>query len=387
MNKLYVMDASKCLDQIHKETIKFIYIDPPYNTKAKHFEYNDDNDNWDFEMKKILSKAQDKLKEDGCIFISIDDNKLFELKLICDSIFSKKNYLGLFITRQATRSNSKHINTIHEYVLAYAKDKNKLKRFTVYRKDLDLYKPTINTLIKDVKTIFKNKGQKEANIYLNQCLKKLTLDENYSWIRNYNLVDENGEIFFAKDLSTPSKPFELIIAEINLKLPKLKTRGWSSKEKIIKLYNQNKLIFKGDRPYEKHFLYESEDNVMSIINFYSRQGTHDLDKLGLKDLFKTPKPVEMIKYLIQIATGDNDLVLDFFAGSGSTAQAVLELNHKEQTNRKFVLCQNKEKIKNNPKAIQKLKEYNLENEISNITYLRLEKLKELYNFEYEIIVE
>ena len=385
MNKLYIMEANDCLEKIENETISVIYIDPPYNTKSKNFEYNDDFTNWNEMIEILLRKSYFKLLEKGCIFISIDDNKLFELKLICDKIFGNSNYLGLFITKQATRSNSNHINTIHEYVLCYAKNKIKLKKFKIYRKDLPYYKKTINSLMTNVKEIFDKMGLKYAEVYLKNKIKELIKDESYSWIKNYNLIDENGEIFFAKDLSTPSKPKELYIEELDLKLPKLKTRGWSSEKKIKKLFTENRIMFKGERPYEKHYLYESQDNVMSILNFYSRQGKHDLDKLGLKDIFNTPKPVEMIKYLIKISSQNNDVILDFFAGSGTTAQAVIELNNEENTNRSFILCQNEEKIKNNKNAIKILRENKLEINISGITVLRLEKLKQFHKFNYEII--
>lgn len=331
------MEASDCLDSIKDNSIKTIYIDPPYNTGSNKFEYYDAHNNWNEMIEISLKKSKLKLKENGIIFISIDDNKMFELKLICDDIFGKENFLGLFITRQATRSNSKHINIIHEYILSYSKNKKKVKEFTVPRIELPMYKSILLQLIKNVKLKFKTAGREEAEKYLKIQIKKIVEDENFIWLKNYNLIDENGEIYFAKDLSVPSKPNRLEINEIGLILPKLKTRGWSSKDKIIKLYNENKLVFKGERPYEKHLLIESKDNAMSILNFYSRQGRHDLERLGLKNVFQTAKPVEMIKYLIRLTTENEDIVLDFFAGSGTTAQAIIELNNEEKTNRKFYL--------------------------------------------------
>ncbi|QDI64314.1 hypothetical protein FJM04_01600 [Ureaplasma parvum] len=95
----------------------------------------------------------------------------------------------------------------------------------------------------------------------------------------------------------------MIIEEIGLHLPKLKTRGWLSKEKISRLYKENKLVFKNNCPYEKHLLKESKDNAMSILPFYSRHGPHDLEKLlGLNHVFETAKLVNFIKYLISISS-------------------------------------------------------------------------------------
>ncbi|EGQ80812.1 type III restriction-modification system DNA methyltransferase [Fusobacterium animalis ATCC 51191] len=116
---------------------------------------------------------------------------------------------------------------------------------------------------------------------------------------------------------------------------------------------------------------------MSILNFYSRQGKHDLEKLGMGDMFSTAKPVELIKYLIKISSNKNDIILDFFAGSGTTAEAVLKLNKEENSERKFILCQIDEKILNNKKSIEKLKGYNYKNSIASITKLRLKKIRKI----------
>lgn len=83
-------------------------------------------------------------------------------------------------------------------------------------------------------------------------------------------------------------------------MPALKTRGWVSDNKFIKLYKENRLSFRDGRPYKKKYLIEAEDNVSSILNFYSRQGSEDLKRLGLNNLFDTPKPVELIKFLFRI---------------------------------------------------------------------------------------
>lgn len=115
-NQIYSMSAENFLPLVKSNTIKMIYIDPPYNTKSKSFEYNDDIENWDFFIKNLLEQSKHKLSDDGVIFISIDDNKMVDLRIIGDSIFGKTNFLGMFITKQATKSNAKHINTIHEYV-------------------------------------------------------------------------------------------------------------------------------------------------------------------------------------------------------------------------------------------------------------------------------
>ena len=389
MNKLYIMDAEKCLNKLPEKYFQTVYIDPPYNTQSKKFEYHDDYADWDVFIASKIRKTHKVLQETGVLFVSIDDNKLIELRLICNEIFGKDNFLGMFITRQATRSNAKHINTIHEYVVAYAKNKKKAPAFEIKRLDIPFYAEKLLPLMAEIKKAHKQNGVVFANNLLKKRLKDFEKLEYFSFLKNYSVVDENGEICFATDLSTPNgKPSELHIEEIMLHLPALKTRGWSSKEKFIQLFNENKLLFKQGRPYEKHLLSESKDNAMSILNFYSRQGKHDLAKWGMENTFSTAKPVELIKYLIKISQiSPHDKILDFFAGSGTTAQAVLECNKEDGGQREFVLCQIDEPIQNNSKAVDYLKQNGCSNQISEITNLRLKRLQHVFSFDYQKIIE
>lgn len=383
MNKLYIMDADNCLPMLSANSIQMVYIDPPYNTHSTNFEYHDSLMDWDCFMEKKLKLTLPLLKETGVLFISIDDNKLVELLTLCYRIFDKKNFLGIFITRQATRSNAKHVNTTHEYVVAFAKNKKNCPKFEIKRLSIPFYQKKLNPLINKIKKSFNDSGIEQANITLKQYLKEFENLDEFSWLKNYNIVDEQGEICFATDLSTPGEPNFLDIPEIGLTLQPLKTRAWSSKEKFIKLYHENKLIFKNNRPYEKHLLKDSTDSAMSLLNFYSRQGKHDLEKLDMGELFSTAKPVELIKYLIRIATPNHDdIVLDYFGGSGTTAQAVLECNDEDNTQKQFILCQIDEPIKQNPTAIDCLQKFNYPPNISSITQLRLEKLRDKFIFDY-----
>jgi adenine-specific DNA-methyltransferase len=329
-----------------------IYIDPPYNT-GNNFSYSDslkstENYSWIEFMETRLELARDILADDGVIFISIDDSELYELKILMDEIFGAQNFLGNFITRQAERSNSRFINTTHEYVLAYAKNVKFTKNFSVKRIDLPEFREKIMRISRKIKKDFRENGQKSAE----KLLRTEIRETGWSWLRNYNMVDENGEIFFAKDLSVPGDPNKIDLPEIGIHLEKLATRKWSSPQKFAKLAGENMLSWKNGRPYEKHFLRNSRDNVSSILSFYSRMGTNDLTKLGLRDLFDTPKPVELVKYLIRIATNEkrNAKILDFFAGSGTTGQAVYEINREDNKNHIFHLVQLDEKIRENAKS-------------------------------------
>lgn len=376
-NEIYIGDNLKVMNspvfEKYIEKIKMIYIDPPYNTKNQKC-YNDSStsDVWGTFMKERLIASKKLLKQDGVIFISIDDNEYANLKLICDDVFGKENFIGTFITQQAQRSNAKHINTVHEYIICYAKNKDKLHKFVINRMEIPEDKKMIEKLNREIKKIIELDGIEIANKKLKDIIKDYCYNYNISWLKNYSNVDENGNIYFSVDLSTPGKPRSVDIPEIGLKLEPLATRGWSSDKKFIQLYNENRLCFKDGRPYCKHYLYESEDNVPSILKFYSRQGTNDLKKLGIGNLFDTPKPVDMLKFLIRIATKKDDIVLDFFAGSGSLAQAVYEVNEEDSKNIKYVLIQLNEEVNSKSEVYKACKEYNIKPSVDQILKFRIE---------------
>ena len=322
--------------------VNFIYIDPPYNTKNT-FSYNDNNDEWTNDIYRRLEVAKEVLSKQGVIFISIDDSELSNLLYLCYKVFGKENYVGLFITKQAVRSNAKHINTIHEYVLCFCKEKKHLPKFYINRLEDPSEKDDILSIINRVKKA-KQKGADEAEKLLKKLIDDYVLKTGQTWIKNYSNVDEEGNIYFAKDLSTPGHPCSLDVDEIGLHLKPLRTRGWPKKEKVLKLHDEGRLAYKKGRPYVIEYLYEAVNNVTSILDFYSRQGTNDLKKLGLDGLFDTPKPVELIKFLIRCSQHENSIILDFYAGSGTTAQAAYEINREDNMAHNYILVQLDEKM-------------------------------------------
>ncbi|MBZ7975353.1 site-specific DNA-methyltransferase [Campylobacter sp. RM12637] len=378
-NKIFIGDNLKVLNskyfQNFKNNIQFIYIDPPYNTNTIKT-YNDNYIDWTEHIVPRLKLSKELLNDTGIICISIDDYEYANLKLECDKIFGKKNYIGTFITNQAMRSNAKFINIIHEYILMYAKDKSKAKLHKILRVEIPEQNVYIQFLIKEIKNIFIKDGQEEASKELKNLIKNIAAKDNMNWVKNYSNVDEDGNIYFAKDLSTPSNPRKVNIQKIGLFLNPLKTRGWVSDEKFISLYNENKLVYKNNRPYAKHYIDEATDNIVSKLNFYSRQGSNDLNNLGLRDVFENPKAVSMIKMLIDITTNTNDIVLDFYAGSGTTAQAVYELNKQKNKNIYYILVQNKEKVNEKSKSYKICKKLKIYPSIDNILFYRIKKYLE-----------
>ena len=371
-DNLLVMQHNKDFDQ-YGGKVSVIYIDPPYNTKTKK-SYNDKQarEEWLVFMKARLILGRYYLNSEGVIFISIDDNEYAYLKVLCDEVFGEQNCLGTFITKQSQRSNAKHINTVHEYILAYAKNKRSCKPFSVRRINTPEGKKIIDTVYGFAKECAEDKtlGLKAYRKKLNEYADKNGL----SWLKNYNYYNEFNEPFFATDLSTPGKPRTVDIPEIGLHLDSLPTRGWSSDEKFKELHEAGRLTFRDGRPYAVHYLYEAEDSAPSILDFYSRQGNEDMKRLGLDGIFDTPKPVNMLKYLLRITGVSEGIVLDFFAGSGSFCQAVEEVNKEDGKNLQCLLIQLDEDIELKTEAFERCLELGIEPNIPAVLEARLKKV-------------
>lgn len=383
IGKLVVGDSRQILN--HEDfiglrgSIRLIYIDPPYNTRSQK-SYRDDiaPEAWKQDMICALEALHCMLARNGAIFISIDDNEYANLKLICDDIFGKENFIGTFITRQAQRSNSRFINITHEYILCFARDKSALPSFAVRRMDIPEQRRIIVEISRRIGEVFTGDAR-AAEKALRNLVNQYCERHGISWLKNYNCVDSDGRIFFASDLSVPGKPRHVDIDEIDLHLAPLKSRSWASDAKFMELHEKGLLAFRKGRPYCKKFLLDACDNAPSVLNFYSRFGTKDLNKLGLRDLFDTPKPVELVKFLIRMMKLENgDCVLDCFAGSGTTGQAVIEINLEDKKEIDFMLIQRKEKVAENSGISVSCKKYGILPYISEIAKLRLQKVYEKY---------
>lgn len=392
MNRIFIDDCQHWLNSTeypHKDGYDLIYIDPPYDTGTK-FSYNDKRKNWIEWMTINISSGYKHLKEDGVIFISIDDNRLIDLCLVCDKVFGRQNKLAIMITHQATRSNSKHINVIHEYVVVYAKNKKKLPSLSIpriYTKD--------ETIIRRLEKLIKEKcissGQDEAQKLLRIELLKYK-SNGIDWISNYRCVDAKGDIFYPQDLSVPGEPNTVDISEIGLYLEPLPTRKWSSIDKFKKLYEMKMIELLDGRPYEKHYLKDAVDSIASILPFYSRQGTEDLKRLGCNDLFDTPKPVAMIElFILAVANNRSDVkVLDFFGGSGSTAQALFQAQEKMKDINKtfsFDIVQIDEKMDSKSKPYRTAFKIGIEPNIGAAIKYRIDKyIEDKPSLSYEYII-
>lgn len=338
------LEVLKCLLSAYREKIKCIYIDPPYNT-GNDFVYSDNyteqrkayweqtgvtedgvkvdtntasdgryHSNWLNMMYPRLLAARQLLREDGVIFISIDDNEVHHLRKLCDEVFGEDSFIANFIWEKRTnRENRKVISTRHDYIICYCK-----------------------TITPGVKPIKQQPMSEKA-------------------LSNYKNPDNDHRGLWKSDPATAqaghgTKSQFYVLEAPNGKKHELESgRCWLyTKDVMQEAINDNRIWFGKDGngvPRIKTYLDSKERGLTpETIWFAEDVSTTENSKNQLKELFdgvsvfETPKPVDLLKLAIQVST-DDDIVLDFFSGSGPIGQAVMELNREVGSNRKFILVQ------------------------------------------------
>lgn len=331
------------LNYTHKGKIDFIYIDPPYNTgKKDEWKYNDkfidENDSykhakWLNMMEKRLELSKHLLKEDGVIFISIGEQEVSNLNLLCGKIFRHENFLTLIARISKTASDlGGHFAPSCDYVVCYAKNKANIDTSNFYDEvDEDLYtKEDKDGMYRDDIALFQNslKDLRPNQKYFIKC------PDGSKVIPPCSKLDEimrEGDGRWRWSKETYLKQEHLLVFKITKNSPLLDQDGKKAKYNIYtKSYLEGRRD-KGTKP--RNFLVDKK--------FLNRRGSDYLKTLGLD--FPYSKPKELIDHLMKIAHIPQDaIVLDFFAGSGTTGEAVLDLNNEEKTKRKFILCTNNE---------------------------------------------
>ena len=346
----------KLLEKTHKGKIDIIYIDPPYNTGNNDFIYNDNKIKPDdmFKhsqrlsfMRKRIEIARILLSEDGVIFISIDEHEFAQLKIICDEVFSEENFIENFIwIKNVTKNLSKTTSTNHEYVFCYAKNLNSIIRansfFRTKKEFVDEALELVAKCKKDGLDLSETEGK------LRDFYKNNHVPESISL---YKFVDKEYRIFASDNPSAPlakgtSKNDFDIIHPITHKPCKKTNTGWRfSYEKSLEMIKDGLLIFGKDEtkiPRVKRFLANVTEEIQKSIIEDFTDGKKELQKIfNSNNVFENPKPTTLIKTLVK-SFRKNSIILDFFAGSGTTGQAVLELNKEDGGNRHFILCTNNE---------------------------------------------
>lgn len=348
----------KALLPYYAGKVKMIYIDPPYNTGNTSWVYNDAVDSPI--IKKWLEKTVDKedlsrsdkwlcmlyprmkllhqflREEDGVIFVSIDDAEVANLRLIMDDIFGKQNFISIIQWKrsESQNNNSKHVSKVGEFILCYAKG---------------------------------NKQKIEFNaIDLNQkALKEYRYEDEQGRFRRGTIVDKTR----GKNIYKVTAP-----TGVEVELKSIRTKEW-----FEEMESKNLIYWtKTNTPYGKIYLENNEGQKSS--NWFDNAGvnedaTEEITRLGVH--FPFSKPYSLVQRLIKLSTTgqDNEIILDSFAGSGTTAQAVLEQNKTDQGNRKFILLQMDEEIEEDSPA----KELGF-NYVHEITKERVRKVIEGYSY-------
>lgn len=338
--------ALQLLQYSHKEKIDVIYIDPPYNTGSDDFKYNDSyigsddggkHSKWLSFMEKRLKLAKNLLAKDGIIFISIDDHEQAQLKLLCDQIFTEDKIAGIIHRRKNRKPHNagKTMSLSHEFILSYYKDitfklgqdfdemlSDSKGNFAIYpvlqgdkKERIYSFKPGIPVLGNLKKGIIKANKNSNLNIEIldDPIIINGMLSNEVRVKGRFRLTDENGL------LSKAMEDGNIFFNENGF--PKEKRYRTDND---IKIDNHYWDIEKG----------RNEDGNDEIKNIFQIKGDNDL--------FKYPKPIALIKKVLKTINKKDAIVLDFFAGSGTTGHAVIELNQEDEGSRQYILITNNE---------------------------------------------
>ncbi|MED3627246.1 site-specific DNA-methyltransferase [Bacillus subtilis] len=353
------LEVLRVLQNSYRNKIKVIYIDPPYNT-GKDFVYKDDfHDNMKNYKEKVnesmksnadtngryhtdwlnmiyprLKIARSLLKDDGVIFVSIDDNELANLRKVMNEIFGEENLIAELVWDLGTGTQAGHFTRSHEYVLVFAKKKADLPNFSGGEGFIE------HGALKKIST--KNpsseftfpKGTRFDAVDGTELKGDWGTSEK-TYLKSGSMKAQNGELV------------EDVVLEA----------GWAMKNQMKQWFNGEPTFdSKGQKVTEFYFnssgvlWYKKERSIINPSTVLkdkgsTKSGSNTLkDLLGYSDVFDFPKPVSLIKFLLSLVLNEDDIVLDFFAGSSTTAHAVMELNVEDGGNRRFIMVQLDEKI-------------------------------------------
>jgi DNA modification methylase len=366
------LQALKALLPYYGGQVKCIYIDPPYNTGNEGWIYNDRvnspemkewlgktvgkeiedlsrHDKWLCMMYPRLTLLKEFLRYDGVILISIDDNELANLTVLINEIFGAVNVLATLVWEKGKKGDAKFFSVSHEYIVVIAKNKaNLISQNTKWRRN----KPGVDQVLakyNELREQFKNDHviiRKEIMAWY----KSLKQNHPSKAHKHYNYSDDRG-LYFAADFSGPddgreNRPrYDIFHPETNQPVKKPAT-GWRWEEaRTLQALAEipPRIHFGIDEktiPCRKSYLFEIDSEPFPSV-FYKdgRAATLEVEQILGSGTFDFPKDSEILTELIGMITNNNDIILDSFAGSGTTGHAVLKLNNTDKGNRKFVLIE------------------------------------------------
>lgn len=377
------LDGLKHLLKSYSQRVKCIYIDPPYNTGKDDFAYND---NYNFTAEELSDKlsiseeqaahildltkrgsashsawlmfmyprlllARDLLTRNGVILISIDDNEQANLKMIMDDVFGEENLVGTVIWKNATDNNPTNIANEHEYILSYARKK-------------DLLEPSWKSTITDIKSLLVNVGKQLSKEYPDEKEFQAAWGKWYrehkaqlSPLDRYKYIDRGGVYTGSQSVHNPGKEGYRydVIHPVTQKPCVQPLMGYRFPQATMQeLLDNGKILFGKDESKIielKVYAKEYQDKLSSVYELDGRLGAYDMKAFfpKAKQLFKNPKPVQLLQHLLPFVLNDGDVFVDFFSGSGTSAEAVLRMIAQGKK-LSFVQIQMKEKTKENSEA-------------------------------------
>lgn len=373
------------LEKTHKGKIDLIIIDPPYNRGENDFIYDDriidKNDTfkhskWLSFMNRRLEIARKLLKSDGIIIINIDEHESAQLLLLLNDIFGENNNLGEIIwNKKNPKGDAQGISTMHETIFCFAKDKEylflnndnvckrqKINAEKMLLKAKNLYKKIGKRLIPDdvasaIKPFDYADSVKE-DFFVEYDL-ELVNKEFQNWLakqtfsngeKAYKFIDKDGRVYRGVSMAWPNKQkapdeyFIPLVHPITGRDCPVPERGWRNPpETMRKLLEDNRILFGNDESKQPERKYYLDENMMeNTPSIYENADSSDKLLSSMNLNFDYAKPVSEVIYCLINIHPDPKIILDFFAGSGTTGQAVLELNKQDGKDRQFILCTNNE---------------------------------------------
>ncbi|MCY4304860.1 MAG: site-specific DNA-methyltransferase [Aestuariivita sp.] len=407
------LEVLKLLQKSYANKVKLIYIDPPYNT-GKEFVYPDNyrdnldtylkytgqkgaeglkltsntetggrkHTNWLNMMYPRLKNAKNLLKKDGAIFISCDENEHVRLRALMDEVFGSENFIADLVWAAGKKNDSRLVSVSHEYMVVYSRNAEHLKENKIVwrtrKKGLnDIYKA-----FSKFKSEFGN-DYNSASKAMKRWFKNLPDNHLAKDHKHYSAVDEHG-LYFPADISWPGGggPKYEVLHPVTKRPVKVPSRGWmtSDPKKMESLIDDNRVHFGVDEntvPCIKGYLTEREnDTPYSVFYRDGRAASKRLRELMGNDVFDFPKDETVLQEIVEMLTTDGDLIVDCFAGSGTTAHALFLQSANDRQNRRFILIQLPVAIDPDVKAQEKAAEFCKENEIAlNITAMSQERVR------------
>ncbi|MGO8880218.1 MAG: site-specific DNA-methyltransferase [Desulfomonilaceae bacterium] len=373
------LEVLKLLQKSYFGKVKMIYIDPPYNT-GNEFIYPDNyreglqeylkfsgqvdaegskltanaetegrfHSKWLSMMYPRLFLARNLLTEDGVIFVSIDDNEVHNLRELMNEVFGEENFVGNLVWRNATDNNPTNIATEHEYIICFAKNESALptewKSESLYTKEqlvkIGQILAARNKRLEELKADY-SRWFKQNRPFLGPLDRYKHIDFEGVYTGSQS-VHNPGREGYRYDVIHPKTGKPCVQPLMGYRFPP---------ETMNQLIKEGKILFGEDETKIveiKVYAKDYRQKLSSVIDLDGRLGAYDLSRIFPKNnrLFNNPKPVVLVQHLIDFACSPDDLVLDFFSGSATTADAVLHLNKEDGGNRKFLLVQLPEKTAN-----------------------------------------